>query len=159
MIAEPRGAASARNLWIFERQAKWGECDPAGITYTPHFADFVAEAHLACFEHLFGAPSYELLSSHRLALPAKALSLEFKRPLRPGARFPIEVSVADIRTRTYDLHMAAKDGSGGEAFTAKFTLTCLDTDIQKAVRLPDFLRDRLAAFRGELEPPSEVAAP
>jgi acyl-CoA thioesterase FadM len=99
------------------------------------------------------------LSSHGLALPAKALALEFKRPLRPGARFLIEVSVADIRTRTYDLHMAAKDGGGNEAFTAKFTLICLDTDIQKAVRLPDFLRDRLVAFRGELEPPSEAAAP
>jgi YbgC/YbaW family acyl-CoA thioester hydrolase len=158
MIARPGGEASARNFWTFERQVKWGECDPAGIVYTPRFADFVAEAHLAFFEHLFAAPSYELLSSHRLALPAKALSLEFKRPLRPGALFIIEVSVADIRTRTYDLHMVARDAGGDDAFTAKFTLICLDTEIQKAVPLPDFLRDRLVAFRGKLAPPSDGVA-
>lgn len=158
MIGEPRGHVWARNFWTFERQVKWGECDPAGIAYTPRFADFVAEAHLAFFEHLFGAPSYELLSSHRLALPAKALSLEFKRALRPGTRFIIEVSVADIRTRTYDLHMVGKAGSGDEVFTAKFTLICLDTELQKAVRLADFLRDRFAAFGGKLGQPGEGAA-
>jgi YbgC/YbaW family acyl-CoA thioester hydrolase len=139
----------APNVWTLERRVRWGECDPAGVVYTPRFADFVTEAHLAFFEYLFGAKTYELLLPKHLALPAKALTLEFKQSLWPDECFTIGVSIADIRTRTYDLGMSARSNDRGELFTASFTLICLNRDIKKAVALPDFIRDRLVAFRGE----------
>lgn len=142
-------SSTSRNMWIFKRRVKWGECDPAGIVYTPRFSDFVAEAHLAFFEHLFGAPPYELLNPMQLALPAKAISLEFKRPLSPNQWFEIQVFVGDIRTRTYDLEMTAKAAEGADLFGARFTLICLDRTVKKAVPMPGFIRDRLVEFRGE----------
>ncbi len=140
---------SACNLWTFERRVRWGECDPAGVVYTPRFSDFVTEAHLAFFEYLFDATPYDLLSPKHLALPAKALNLEFKQSLWPDECFSIEVSIAEIRTRTYDLGMSARSNARGELFTASFTLICLDRDIKKAVALPDFIRNRLVAFRDD----------
>jgi acyl-CoA thioesterase FadM len=157
VTTQPAAARSSRNSWVFERRVKWGECDPAGVVYTPRFSDFVAEAHLAFFEYLFGAPPYELLLPQHLALPAKALSLEFKQSLWPNERFSIDVCIADIRTHTYDLGITARALDGSELFTAKFTLICLNRDIKKAVALPEFIREKLSAFRGDQMEKQEVA--
>jgi YbgC/YbaW family acyl-CoA thioester hydrolase len=139
------------NRWIFKRQVRWGECDPAGVVYTPRFADYVAEAHLAFFQYLFAMPPYEVFDPSRMALPAKAISIEFKRPLRPNDWFDVHVFVGEIRTKTYDLDMIAKNADGIELFIAKFTLICLDQNIKKAVPLPHLLRNKLMEFhRGSI---------
>jgi acyl-CoA thioester hydrolase len=136
------------NRWIFRRRVNWGECDPAGIVYTPRFAEYVTEAHLAFFEHLFAAPPYEVFGPLQMALPAKALALEFKRSLRPNDWFDIHVIVGEIRTRTYTLEMTAQDDSGAASFDAKITLICLDRTINKGAPLPQFFRSRLMQFQG-----------
>jgi acyl-CoA thioester hydrolase len=116
--------------------------------YTPRFADYVAEAHLAFFEHLFAAPPYEVLDPHQMAFPARAMTIEFRRSLWPNDWFEVEVFVGGIRTRTYDLDMTARNDEGIEVFVATFTLICLDRRAKKAVQLPQFVRDRLLQFRG-----------
>ncbi len=141
------------NSWIFRRRVKWGECDPAGVVYTPRFADYVAEAHLAFFEHLFAAPPYELLEASQMALPAKAIAIEFRRSLWPNDWFEVEVFVGEIRTRTYDLDMTARNDDGIEVFVATLTLICLDRGAKKAVPLPQFVRDRLVEFQGSPKNP------
>lgn len=136
------------NSWIFRRRVKWGECDPAGVVYTPRYADYVAEAHLAFFEHLFAVPPYEVFDSSQMALPAKAIAIEYRRSLWPNDWFDVEIFIGEIRTRTYDLNMTARKDDGIEVFVATFTLICLDRDAKKAVPLPQWLRDRLLAFQG-----------
>jgi acyl-CoA thioester hydrolase len=121
--------------------------------YTPRFADYVAEAHLAFFEHLFAAPPYELLEASQMALPAKAIAIEFRRSLWPNDWFEVEVFVGEIRTRTYDLDMTARNDDGIEVFVATLTLICLDRGAKKAVPLPQFVRDRLVEFQGSPKNP------
>ena len=128
------------NRWHFRRRVKWGECDPAGIVYTPRFAEYVTEAHLAFFEHVF----WPL----QMALPAKALVLEFKSSLRPNDWFEMQVIVGEIRNRTYTLDMTARDDSGAALFDAKITLICLDCATNKGAPIPQFVRSRLMEFHG-----------
>jgi acyl-CoA thioester hydrolase len=144
------------NVWFFRRRVNWGECDPAGIVYTPRFAEYVAEAHLAFFEHVFAAPPYEVLGPLRMALPAKALAIEFKSSLRPNEWFDLQVVVGEIRTRTYTLDMTARDNSGAAPFVAKITLICLDRTSNKGVPIPQFVRARLMEFHGTGGRPSGV---
>jgi len=135
----------------------WGECDPAGIVYTPRFADYVAAAHLAFFEHVFSAPSYTVLEPLQLALPAKAIAIEFKRSLRPNDWFEVHICVGEIRNRTYDLNMAAHGDNGAELFVAQLTLICVDRATNKAVPLPQFVRAALVEFHGDLASAKIVA--
>jgi acyl-CoA thioester hydrolase len=141
------------NRWHFRRRVKWGECDPAGIVYTPRFAEYVTEAHLAFFEHVFSAPPYEVFGPLQMALPAKALVLEFKSSLRPNDWFEMQVIVGEIRNRTYTLDMTARDDSGAALFDAKITLICLDCATNKGAPIPQFVRSRLMEFHGGVGQP------
>jgi acyl-CoA thioesterase FadM len=141
--------------WIvtIPRVVKWGECDPAGIVYTPRFSDYVVEAHLACFEHLFGKSPYDLLRVQGLALPAKALAVEFKHPLLPNQPFEMKAGITTIRTRTFDVGVGGFTREGIEAFTGTLTLICLNLAQGKSQALPDFLLDPLrTAMNGGAEP-------
>lgn len=134
------------NGWFLRRRVNWGECDPAGIVYTPRFAEYVAEAHLAFFEHVFSAPPYEVFGPLQMALPAKALAIEFRRSLRPNEWFELQIVVGEIRTRTYTLDMTARVDSRTALFVATITLICLDRTSNRGVPLPQFVRSRLMEF-------------
>jgi acyl-CoA thioesterase FadM len=130
-------------ILTLRRTVKWGDCDPAGVVYTPRFSDYVVEAHLASFEHLFGMPPYEFLQPMNLALPAKAMVLEFKRSLWPNETFDMVVRVANIRTRTYDISVEGVARDGVLAFDATLTLICLNRTLRKSQALPEFLLEKL----------------
>jgi len=136
-------AELASAILTVSRTVKWGECDPAGIVYTPRFSDFVVEAHIACFEHLFGGPPYELLRPQGLALPAKALSIEFKHSLLPNQPFDMQVKISAIRTRTYDVAVTGFTRQGIEAFSGTLTLICINLATHKSQALPDILLHKL----------------
>jgi acyl-CoA thioesterase FadM len=141
--------------WIVSvaSRVKWGECDPAGIVYTPRFSDYVVETHLVCFEHLFGSSPYDLLRVKGLALPAKALAIEFKHSLLPNQPFEMKARIAAIRTRTYDVGVSGFTREGIEAFSGTLTLICLNVAQGKSQPLPDFLLSKLrAAMNGDAEP-------
>jgi acyl-CoA thioester hydrolase len=137
---------------VVRRRVKWGECDPAGVVYTPRFADYVVEAYLAFFESRFGAPPRERLAPLNLGMPAKALSIVFKQSLWPDQMFEMSVEVAEVRTRTFDLRVV---GSVDErvAFDAIISLICIETELRQARPLPDFVREELVRGREQQELP------
>jgi acyl-CoA thioesterase FadM len=115
--------------------------------YTPRFADYVVEAHLAFFEQMFGAPTYERLGPLGLALPAKAISIVFKHSLKPDQLFDMSAWVADVRTRTYDMDVNGATTEGTEAFVGRISLICLNQAEGKSHPLPPFLRVALTRLR------------
>jgi 4-hydroxybenzoyl-CoA thioesterase len=130
---------------VLRHTVKWGDCDPAGIVYTPRFSDYVVEAHLAFFHHLFGGPPYELLNPMGLALPAKALVMEFKRSLLPNQPFDMNIRVGEIRTRTYDILVNGTTVEGIDCFSGTLTLICLNKVLHKSQSLPEFILQKLNA--------------
>jgi len=128
---------------VIRRRVQWGHCDAAGIVYTPRFSDYVVEAYLQYFEYLFGQTTYGLLTPHGLALPAKAIAIEFKHSLRPDQYFNIRVDVGEIRVRTFDLSIVGGTEEGIVSFVGKISLICLNHQTGKSQPLPDFLITRL----------------
>jgi 4-hydroxybenzoyl-CoA thioesterase len=153
---DARPAQLATERFILRRRVKWGECDPAGVVFTPRFSDYVVEAHLAFFEQVFGAPTYEFLKPMGLALPAKAISIEFKHSLWPDQSFDMSVQVAAIRTRTYDLAVVGTTLDGLDSFIANLTLICLNRVMRKSEPLPDLICRKLQAIRDSSPPVHDV---
>jgi len=145
------GGTDSRGLTVLRRRVKWGECDPAGIVYTPRFADYVVEAYLAFFESRFGAPPREILAPLNLGMPAKALNIVFKQSLWPDEMLEMSVEVGEVRTRTFDLRVV---GSAGKriAFDATISLICIETGLRESRPLPDFLREELVRIRETCRP-------
>jgi len=130
--------------FIFRRRVLWGECDPAGIVYTPRFTDYVTIAAFHFLGYLLGGSAIEGMRRHQFGTPCKALNVVFHSPLRPDQIFDMTVSTSRIGTTTFELAVAGTTENGVAAFDANITLiTVRHTEIV-AIPVPKVLREGLA---------------
>ncbi len=131
---------------------RWGECDPAGIVFTPRFLDYVVTAYEAFISLMLGGPIHMLKDELAIDFPVRGVELDFRTMLPLDSQFEMEVSVGDIRSRTFDLHIIAykleSEGKrrGPVAFTARVSPVTVDQTTHAAVALPDVLRTRVQAY-------------
>lgn len=84
---------------VIRRRVLFGECDPAGVVYTPRFADYLRSAHLWTVRVLGGGAD--------ICFPVRGLELDFRRSLAPGDVFDMTCSIGLVRSRSYDLLVRA----------------------------------------------------
>jgi acyl-CoA thioesterase FadM len=129
--------------FTIRRRVRFGDCDPAGVVYTVRFSDYAVSAMDLFLFELMGGPHLERLRD--VQTPIKALSFVFAAPLRPNEEFDMIVTVRDIRTRTFDLAIAASLPSGTTVFEALLTPICITAGSERrSIAIPDLLRTLLA---------------
>ncbi|MCE8018739.1 thioesterase [Halomonas sp. MCCC 1A11036] len=135
---------------IIRRVVRWGDCDPAGIVYTPRFLDYTISAHEAFISLMLGGPLHSAKSGLGVRFPVRGVELDFRSPLPVDTQFDMEVRVGEIRSRTFDLHVTATrvtvEHPGPVAFLARISPVTVDGASWSAVPLPDALRARIAAY-------------
>lgn len=136
-------ALISRRPFVVRRQVVWGECDPAGVVYTPRFADYLVSA----FQWFLRCELADTgLAELGIGTPMKAMSLEFHRMLKPGDWFDMRVAVTAVRTRTFDLGIQATGDDGCLHFAGLLTPIMLDNEKGVGVAIPDGTRARLQAY-------------
>lgn len=128
---------------IVRRTVRWGECDPAGIVYTPRFLDYCIEVYEAFLSLMLGGPLHSAKQPLGIDFPCRGAELDFRSPLPLDARFDMELRVAPPRSRTFDLHITGRrlDPEGPLiAFLARVSPIIVDVRERTAVSLPDPLR-------------------
>ena len=129
------------------RRVKWGECDPAGVVYTATFSDYVISAAELFYGALFGATPQRAKSEQAFGTPSRALSFDFIRSLRPDEEFDMTVRVADVRSRTYVLDIAAVTLQGEPVFNARLTPICVARPERRAIEIPADFRQALLDYQ------------
>jgi 4-hydroxybenzoyl-CoA thioesterase len=135
------------SLQSFRRRVRWGECDPAGVVYTPRFSEYVVEAFHDFLEQVLGGPLEEKLVEYDMRTPARSLNLEFKRSLYPDQYVDLEVRVGLIEMRSFTIVVNAVDREGQEMFIASLRLTCVFHAVRKSRDIPESLRSKLCDYR------------
>lgn len=123
------------------RRVIWGECDPAGVVYTPRYADYVASAAV-WFIRLVARPYL----ADSIGTPVKALSLEFHKTLRPDDQFDMTVLVGAVRSRTFDLAIEATGTDGARRFNAQVTPILIDRATFISALIPEGCRTSLLDY-------------
>lgn len=132
--------------FTIRRRVRFGDCDPAGVVYTVRFADYAVSAMDLFLSHLLGGPHLERLRN--VHTPIKALNFVFQAPLRPNDEFDMTVSVGEIRTRTFDLAIAATLPPGTAIFETLLTPICIAAgDERHSVPIPEQLRIVLVRYQ------------
>jgi acyl-CoA thioesterase FadM len=139
---------------VIRRRVKWGECDPAGVVYTPEFADYVISAAELFYGELLGMPPQEAKRAHGFGTPTRALSFDFRRSLRPDDIFVMTVIVEDLRDRTYVLNIVARTPNDEIIFIATLTPVCVSRDERTSIPIPEEFRLRLLRYRDACGVPS-----
>lgn len=136
---------------IIRRVVRWGDCDPAGIVYTPRFLDYTVSAYEAFISLMLGGPMHSI-KKYGVGFPVRGVELDFCSPLPVDAQFDMEVRVGEIRSRTFDIHITATrviatpQQSKQIAFLARISPVTVDEASWTAVSLPEALRLRIAAY-------------
>ncbi len=125
------------------RTILFGDCDPAGIVYTPRIAYFVIEAiHEFLSDRLDGEGLRKVFAMGILP-PARALSIEFLSPMTWDEVISIEVGSEAPCTTSFGFVVEGRQASGEVTFRASMTQVCICPESKQPIALPDALRQAL----------------
>lgn len=137
---------------VIRRVVRWGDCDPAGVAYTPRFLDYVVSAHEALISLMLGGPIHTMKEAAGVDFPVRGVEIDFRARLPLDSQFDMEVRIGEIRSRTFDIHVvariAAAEGKreGPVTFVARISPVTIDHFSRAAVPLPAPFRARLEIY-------------
>lgn len=126
------------------RTVVFGDCDPAGIVYTPRIAYFVIEAIHEFLSHRLGGEGLRKVFAMGILPPARALSVEFLSPMTWDEVISIEVRGEAPGTTSFSFAVEGRQASGEVTFRASMTQVCINAESKQPTALPDALRQALA---------------
>jgi 4-hydroxybenzoyl-CoA thioesterase len=133
--------------FVVRRRVKWGDCDPAGVVYTPVFGEYVISIAELFYEQLLGTSPQHVKQLHGFGTPTRALVFNFRLSLRPGDEFDTEVEVSEIRSRSYVLTLTARIRTGEIAFVATHTPVCVARDGRVGIVIPQVFREAMISYQ------------
>lgn len=131
--------------FIVKRKVRFGDCDPAGILYTPRIGYFVVEAILDFVSACFGAPAERSIMNLGIMPPARSFQVEFLKPMAWDDELEIRVSLKEMRSSAIVFRVTGFV-LPDKVFTAELTQVCIDPETKQAVKIPDTLREVLESY-------------
>jgi acyl-CoA thioester hydrolase len=137
---------------VVRRRVKFGECDPAGVVYTPVFSEYALSTYQWFLQAMLGGPMFAAMKRVGFDSPIKALTLEFRDMLVTEQVFDMTCRVTDIRTRTFDVEITGRSTAEKphDIYVAKLTPIMLSRSERRSIAIPDELRRKLEAYRSAL---------
>lgn len=134
---------------VVRRRVKFGECDPAGVVYTPNFSEFALSAYQWFVSSLLGEPMFAAMKRIGFDSPIKALSVEFLNMLEVEQIFDMTCLVTDIRNRTFDVEITGRSITDPprDLFVMRLTPIMVSRTERRSIEIPDALRQSLEQYR------------
>lgn len=127
-----------------KRTILFGDCDPAGIIFTPRVAYFVVEAVHEFLTHILGGPGIRKIFAMGVLPPARAMSIEFFSPMVWDDVIDLDVRCEEPKNSSFSFIVTGRKASGEDTFRSTFTQVCISPDDKRPVPMPDELRQALA---------------
>ncbi|KIC39083.1 hypothetical protein RA27_17545 [Ruegeria sp. ANG-R] len=133
-------------MWSYKHTFRHGQCDPAGIVYTPEFFNVFNHAVEDWFCNHLGINYYDVLGARRIGLGYVNASATFFTPCMMGDEVEIFVTISKIGGKSYQLCLHAMKGDN-EALRGYFTtvITCLEK--HRPTEMPDDIREAMKKYK------------
>lgn len=132
-------------LWSTRATFRHGQCDPAGIVYTPKFFDVFNQAIEQWFGEALGISYYDIIGARRTGLGYASAAATFFIPCMMGEEIEIVVEVTRIGGKSYTLTLHAFKGED-EALRGQFVTVATALDIHRSIPIPDDIRQALTVY-------------
>lgn len=130
-------------FFVENRTILFGECDPAGILYTPRICEYIVEGALRFLSDCLGEPFERYMFARDLTLPARNLTVDFLQPMTWDDEIEVRAGLSEIRTHAYTVRVSAFDKSGDVTFTGTVTQVCVNRKTKAIAEIPDEFRTAL----------------
>ncbi len=129
------------------RTVKWGDCDPAGIIYTPRVLDYAMEILEAWYREVVGVPWLVLNRDMGLGAPTVRAELDFFDAPYPDQDMVIRLVVEDLGRSSITFLVSGRDGVDKEFFRAKLISCFISRPAFKSTTIPEDIRERILAYQ------------
>lgn len=140
------------------RSVRFGDCDPAGIVFTPNYSRFVFDACEVWLRRVIKVDIADQLRDDEVGTPVRAISVQLLYPLKPADDFTMRVWVKEIGRASFTLLVIGENGRGRRCFVGE--MTCVSTIRLKreVIDLPDHYRRAMEDYRAKSGEPEIEAA-
>lgn len=133
-------------VWRHALTIHFGNCDPAGIVYTPQYFHLFNTVLEGWYGQALGISYYELIAARHTGLGYAHASADFATPARMGETLEVAVIVNAVGRSSVTLGLHAfKDGV--ECVRATFVTVVTSLRDHKPMPVPDDLRAAFEAYR------------
>lgn len=137
---------SNSGIWTAKVTVRFGDCDPAGIVYTPNYFDIFNRVIEEWYSAELGLSYYTLIGQRKIGLGYVHTSADFAQPSVMGDVLDVAVTLSRIGTSSYAFAVHAFSG-GAERVRASFVTVTTKIGPGTPMPLPPDLRDALEAYQ------------
>lgn len=148
----------AEHPLTLSRAVRFGDCDPAGVVFTPNYSRYVFDACEVWLRRVIDVDIADQLRDDEVGTPVRAISVQLLYPLRPSDEFRTRVWVKEIGRASFTLLVIGENARGRRCFVGE--MTCVSTlRLKRAViDLPEHYRRRMEDYQARSGEPEIEAA-
>jgi 4-hydroxybenzoyl-CoA thioesterase len=132
-------------LYTRTHRVAWGDCDPAGILYTPRVFDYCNETLEGWYRDILGSAWMQMIASGT-GSPMVHVECDFIRPMAPDLELTVAVRIERLGASSITFLMDGDGPDGAAHFRAKYVVCITDFTAAKAMAIPAALRERAEAY-------------
>ncbi len=132
--------------FIVTRRVDWGDCDPAGIIYTPRVFDFAYESLGIWYRDWLGVSWWQAKGKSDFGSPTVHAECHYFRPFEPDDHAYLEIRIAALGRSSTTYQVIARDKEGRSGFVISFT-ACYTNFVQmRSADIPPAWRVKMEAY-------------
>jgi len=128
------------STYRIHRTVLYGDCDPAGVIYSPRACHYIVEAVLDFQKHCFKSPAARTFLSLGLLPAARKISIEYLAPLTCDDEIVLEVVCVKIGKSSFTCEVRAFRTDHTLALTGLVSQVCVSEISKKPVPVPEKIR-------------------
>ena len=129
-------------------KVRFGDIDQAGIVYYPRFLHYFHIALEEFFSNELGIDYPTVVLRHHIGLPTVHLKTDFRKPLRYGDVFEVEVRVLSVGETSIKFgYTAFFENQNVVALEGHNITVCIEMQTFEKKKVPDWLREKLVAYQ------------
>jgi 4-hydroxybenzoyl-CoA thioesterase/acyl-CoA thioester hydrolase len=133
-------------VWRTPVRIRFGQCDPAGIVYTPNYFDIFNGVVEDWYPARLGLDYHAILRDDRVGVGYGHASADFLIPGFMGETLDVAVVLGKIGRASFNLTLHAMKGAD-EAVRGRLVVVCTCLDERKAIPIPPRLRAALEEYQ------------
>ena len=129
-------------------KVRFGDIDQAGIVYYPKFLHYFHISMEEFISHELGIDYPTMVLQKHIGLPTVHLETDFRKPLRYGDIFEVEVRVLSIGETSIKFgYTAFFENQDIVALEGHNITVCMDLRTNQKKKVPGWLREKLVAYQ------------
>ncbi len=126
---------------------KWGDCDPAGIIYTPRVLDFAMETLEAWYRDVLGTAWLKLNRELEMGAPTVRAEIDFLAAPGPDQELVTELRVKKLGRSSITFELTGQGPDGTDYYRVLLVACFIQRPAFTAAAVPEPFRRRILAYQ------------